>query len=420
MRYLYGDSTPFPYEFDFLRTLGAFMTAATRVVQLEAEGQRQAADLAALSQHRVLGIDAVQALHQQVLVTMNQLVTQDAGPRGTISEETHPAALDFARRIKDYSARIVQEQRANDKNETEREGQQLLAENERRAAEIKIALDQFFKVAILPVLSSRVSVKLLESKEHARYEIGVVFRNLGDIVTSFVLSPARSAGWSGARRVLDLTPGFDLVVGAKKSFFKGVVTAEQVHLDEYVISRADVHDRGSEIAIRKRSDQKDAYVFRITKTEKGATGEVDRLEDPNAKALSPVLEPQDLVKVDALAQAVRTSLAELFYDREAVVRVEIEGKDVYKNRMALSLVSRLVRTFAPIVEEIVARSPSQQELSLKLENDQGKREELYLKRDEVLEKLQPLNAEGRKVFAPLGLDDWVPTLTIRPPDAEPG
>jgi hypothetical protein len=99
-----------------------------------------------------------------------------------------------------------------------------------------------------------------------------------------------------------------------------------------------------------------------------------------------------------------------------VVRIDLDGKDVYKNHLGLALVSRLVKTFAPIVEEITTRSPSEAELSLKREDDSGKREELYLRREELLKKLQPLNAEGRGYFAPLGLDDWVPTLTVRPPD----
>ena len=37
MRYLYGDSAPFPHSFNFLSTLEAFMAAAARIVQLESE-----------------------------------------------------------------------------------------------------------------------------------------------------------------------------------------------------------------------------------------------------------------------------------------------------------------------------------------------------------------------------------------------
>jgi hypothetical protein len=404
MRYLYGDSTPFPYEFDFLLTLGAFMSAATRVVQLEAEAQHQSRELAALAQGRAIGVEAAEQIHQALLLALNQIVPHD----------THQAAHDYARKIRDYSARAVQELRGADKGTSDRENAQLAADNERRAGETKHHLDQFFKAAVLPILSSRVSVKLLEGG--SRYEIGVVFRNPGEIITSFVLGTARHPAWGTPRRVADFVVGFDLMIGAKKSFFKGVVTPEQVHLDEYVVSRADVHDRGCEIAIKKKLEQKESFVFKVNKTDKGMSGEVDRLDDPNARALSPTLDPQEIAKVDELAQAIRASLAELFGERESVVRVELDGKDIYKNRLSHALVVRLVKTFAPIVEEIAGRSPSQEELSLKLENDRGKREELYLRRADLVKTLQPLNADGRFVFAQLGLDDWVPTLTVRPPD----
>jgi len=405
MRYLYGDSTPFPYEFDFLLTLGAFMTAATRVVQLEAEAQHQARELASLSHARAQGVEATEAIHQALQLAINQIVSHDA----------HPAAHDYARKIREYSARAVHELRGGDKNTSDREGQQLAADNERRSGETRHHLDQFFKVAVLPILSSRVSVKLLEGG--ARYEIGVVFRNPGEIITSFVLSTARHPAWGAPRRVADFSAGFDLMIGAKKSFFKGAVTPELIHLDEYVVTRADVHDRGCEIAIKKKLEQKEAFVFKVTKTDKSISGEVDRLDDPNSRSLSPVLDPQEIAKVEELSYAIRNSLTQLFGDRESVVRVELDGKDIYKNRISHALVVRLVKTFAPIVEEIAGRSPSQQELSLKLENDQGKREELYLRRDELVRTLQPLNADGRLVFAPLGLDEWVPTLTARPPEA---
>ena len=155
----------------------------------------------------------------------------------------------------------------------------------------------------------------------------MVFRNPGDVVTSFVLTTASHPAWGAPRRVADLITGFDLYDSGQEGFFKGTVTPEHVHLDEYIVSRADVHDRGCEIAMRKKLEQKESFVFKINKTDKGMSGEVDWLDDPNAKALPPMLDPQEIVKVDELAQAIRSSLAELFRERESVVRVELDGKD---------------------------------------------------------------------------------------------
>ncbi len=416
MRYLFGDSKPFPLSFNFLATLEAFMSAATRVVQLETEGARQASQLAKANQERILTVDTFDALHQSLIVTVNQVITGGYGPRGTVSDsEPPPEIQEYAQKLNEYSAKLIQEKRLLAKSTTERESAALAAAKEKRSAEIKLHLEHFFRTVEVPVLSSRVSLKVV-GKDH-KSELGVVFRNHGDIVTGFTLTPGRHLAWASPRKVSEFVPTFDLTVGSKKSFFKGVVSAELVSLADYVVGRADVHDRGAEIALRKKAEVKDAYVFKLQKSSKGMTGEVERPDDPNAKSLSPTLELDDVLKLDTLAQRLREAFEPLFMERESVVCVDLDSKDVFKHQLGLPIVSRLVKTFAPLVEEITSRSPSDQELSLKLEDDNGKREELYLRRDDLLKKLQPLNAEGRGVFAPLGLDDWVPTLTVRPPDA---
>lgn len=416
MRYLFGDSKPFPLSFNFLATLESFMSAATRVVQLDTESARQSATLAQANKERSMTVDTFDALHQSIIVTIGQVISGGYGPRGTVSDsEPPPEIQEYAERLNAYSAKLIQEKRALAKAATDRETAELAVAREQRDAETKLHLEHFFRTAEVPVLSSRVSLKLV-GKEH-RPELGVVFRNHGDIVTGFMLNPAKHAAWAQPRKVTDFVPSLDLMVGSKKSFFKGVVSAEPVSLGDWIVGRADVHDRGAEIALRKKADVRDAFIFKLQKSSKGMTGEVDRPEDANAKALSPTLVLDDVLKIDALAQRIREGFEPLFADRETVVCVDLDAKDVFKHQLGLAIVSRLVKTFAPLVEEITARSPSDQELSLKLEDDQGKREELYLRRDDLLKKLQPLNAEGRAVFAPLGLDDWVPTLTVRPPDA---
>ena len=39
MRYLYGDSAPFPHSYNFLSTLESFIGAAARIVKLDSESR---------------------------------------------------------------------------------------------------------------------------------------------------------------------------------------------------------------------------------------------------------------------------------------------------------------------------------------------------------------------------------------------
>ena len=417
MKYLFGDSTPFPLAYDFLATLGGFMSAATTVVRLAGESTRQAAHNASQAEARLQGIAAVQSLNRAIVAGIEQALTpplaEDLGvPSPT---EPHPAAVDHGKRVKEDAARLLEERRRAHKDATEREAGQLRTEHESRQVETRAALEQFFRAAKLPVLSSRVTAKLLEGA-HPKNELCVVFRNQGDVVTSFVLGAGPQPAWNGPRKVSDFVPTFDLLVGTKKAFFGGLVTPIIVHLADWTLGHADVHDAGIEIGLRKKPDQRDAYVFKLTKGDQGWRGVVDRVEDPHGAALPADLASDDLEKVLELARLVRTSIGELVDQRESLLRLELDGRDVFANALSPQLVMRLVKVFAPLVDTIIARSPSPQELSLKKEHEDGRREELYLRREELLKQLKPLNAEGRGVFAPLGLDDWVPTLTMRPPE----
>ena len=67
MRYLYGDSTPFPLGYIFLTTLEAFMAASTRIVQLDVEGGVLAKQREEVAQNRVKGLEALEQFHTVVM-----------------------------------------------------------------------------------------------------------------------------------------------------------------------------------------------------------------------------------------------------------------------------------------------------------------------------------------------------------------
>jgi hypothetical protein len=416
MKYLYGDSTPFPHPFDFLATLGSFMTAATAVVVQASESRRQAEEIDRAGTRRQEGLRAMQAVNAAVVAALDDALTPPLAEELGVPSPTepHPDAMAHAARIKAHVGGLLEEHRRAHKASADKELAQLRADDDRRGGTIRGALEQFFRTARLPVLSSRVTAQLGDGKE-PRYELCVVFRNQGDIVTSFVLATGTQPAWAAPRKVSDFVPALDLLVGVKKSFFKGTVSAETVHLADWIVSLADVHDGGAELALRRKPDQKDAYRFKLVKVDAGWRGVVERPDDAGAAQLPPDLDKEDVDKVLEVCRAVRDSITPLTDHRETLLRLELDGRDVLGGALAMNLVSRLVKVLAPLVESIAQRSPSPHELSLKKEHDDGRREEVYLRRDELLKKLQPLNAEGRAVFGPLGLEDWLPQVTLRPP-----
>jgi hypothetical protein len=411
MKFLYGDSVPFPLGFDFLATLGAFMKAATRVVMLDQSARKDATAAQERADAREAEAESLRYMHDVLVRSLDEALSP-GGPRGTLMSDTPPlAASKYATDMKDASQRLVDERSQAGQNATASEAAKLAATDAARHAEMRSVLEEFVGGAELPVLSARVSLQLRDGKN----ELGVVFRNQGEVVTSFVLGAAKQPEWSAPRRVSELVQGLDLNVGIKKAFFKGTLSYERVHLDDWYLGRADVHASFAEIALRKKPDQKDSLVFRLKRMPDGMRAEVEHPDDPNAKQLSPGLSIEDAALVDKLSRAVVERFTPLLHQREAVVRVELDGQDVFALGLEMALVARLVAVFAPVVEEVAQRSPNQAELSLKKEHDGGRREEIYLRRSELTAALQPLDASGRAVFTPMGLDDWLPTMTVRPP-----
>lgn len=412
MKYLFGDSGPFPHPFDFLRTLEAFMTAATRVVMLEVEGQKLSRDIQTAGKARAVGIEAVQAIHDRMMRALNEAAGPH-GPSGTmITSDLNPSATAYAHKLKELSERLVETEKQNHKQKSEGESAHINAETERRAVESQAELEQFFKIGDLPVLGSRFGMRL----SGGRHELVVVYRNPNGITTGFNLSADRTPAWQAPRKVSDFSPNLNLGIGVKKSLFKSSVAPESVHLDDYIVSRFDLTADAAEIALRKKLELKDTYAFHLKRQGDVTLGEVDRLEDPAARTLGNALDLQDAARLDQLWLALDKSFRELLPNRERTTVLELDSKDVGKSRLAMQLVLRLIAMFAPLVTEVAERSPNAHELSLKIEHESGRREEIYLKRDELLKKLQPLPAAGREIFAPLGLDSWVPSLSMRPPD----
>jgi hypothetical protein len=407
MRFLYGDSAPFPLPYDFLATLEAFMAAATRIVQLEGDVRELARHTDEAGQARVKGLEALDQFHTVVMRAV-----QD-----TAQKVKHAHALDYAQRVAEFASRYVDEHRRTTLIANEREATQCKTENERRSVEQRQQLEGFLKVAKLPVTSSKVSMLLAPEGKEARPQMSAVFECADGIQTSFTLGLPQGSAWASPRKVADVSPGVELMVGVDKSWLRGTVTPKQLSVDDWLFTAFDVDDEAFALTLRRRLAERESLHFELRRSEGKLAGTV---ETPEKDASGPrPLDAADLPTLERVWQALRLACRDVVEHKEQLVSVRLDGKPVFEADLVIPFVVRLVTLFAPTVREIAKRSPNEHELSLKQESDAGRREEIYLRKDQLVSKLQPLPAAGRQVFAPLGLDTWVPGLTGAPPPAAP-
>jgi hypothetical protein len=250
--------------------------------------------------------------------------------------------------------------------------------------------------------------------------MSAVFDNPDNIQTAFTLNAAKAAGWQNPRKVGDFLQGIDLLVGVEKSWLRGTVSPKQERVDDWTITQADMSDEALELMLRKNFKEKEGLVFHIRNTEGVLSGTVEHHGAGPDAAVGTAMQHSDLQQIDKLWSAIRKASRDALDHKEQLLGVLLDQQPVFEGGLVLAFVIRLIAMFSPTVREVAKRSPNEHELSLKIEHDGGRREEIYLRKETLVNALQPLPAAGRAVFAPLGLDSWVPSATTAPPPVVSG
>ncbi len=383
MRYLYGDSHPFQLQYNFLATLETFVSCAARAVQVEREaailGDKHAAERAA----RERSLDELEAFHGSIA----QAVATCA------SRATSPETREFAESVAAHASQLLEEGRraasiANERAEAVEENSA-----DKRRDEARKAIEKLLLTGRLPSLEARVHHQLVDGHN----VVNATFANPQHIVTEFTLAPMQAPPWRRERKVSDFVRGLTVQVGMKKSLFKRTMQPEVVQLDEFVIGGFDLSDDAAEIRLRKRADGPDALIFHLRRDGDDLFAEVVREGEEGALPV----DAGDRAALEQFWQLLRAGVGEVLTHKERLVKVELDGADLFEADLVSLFVTRIVKLFAPIVAEIAKRSPNPAELSLKHEDDGGRREEIYVKKKDLLDEISPLDATGQALFAPL-------------------
>jgi hypothetical protein len=132
------------------------------------------------------------------------------------------------------------------------------------------------------------------------------------------------------------------------------------------------------------------------------------------------VEEADANKLLALYEALAAAAGELTRHRRGIVEAKLDGESLRAVAKPSLLVERLIATMTPVVQEISARSQSPGELVLRRLLADDRREEIFLSKQELKLKLDPLDSGHRALFDPLWLEgiratEPAPSVSARPP-----
>lgn len=401
MSYLYGDSTTFPYDVDYIdlsrhgvecamQLLSAQHAILSALAREEAQSQGRNVDRA-----RLIGMaEAVEnALTPFLNAESEQLVR--AAARALQAAKT---ALDDERAEGDRRA-----------NESATHAQHVI---QRASESAHRALETFLSRHDVP--ETELGLTLSCAGEQG-YGGEVAIRSPFGIRATFALRTGAEHGWVRARRVGDLAPGLEIHVPQHSGWISKRVELAPVKLDRLFFNRVRVAGAELELVLTKTASGGSGYRISVDlRGERGvlATPLSDTPADTGLADADPplTLDGEDAARMLELSQRVIESVQGLTSLRGSMRSVSLDDQPLEQVGWPETTAHRLLAELAPVVLEISRRSGAPGELVLRRDVGDGRREEIYVTKAELWERLLVLPPERRAAFGALGLT--APTLTV--------
>lgn len=394
-RYLYADSDPFPYEYDFLATLRGFLACASECLVAISEIERIRDQLKVEAEEGTQAIEHFDSFGADLSRSIDQMVRR--GSAGGLVE-------DVAREIQATAIRLIHDAKIARRTDVTRLQEQAASAIEAQRAVIRQSVALFFKQEQVDFERSRFRLSL----EDGHYVMRAVCEAPTNVEIAYRLDVERSDGWGQPRKVSDIVGDhMELQVGMKKKFLARDLTREIVRIDDYYVANADLDPDRAEVRLRKKPDAPDQFVLHMQREDGESSMEIVRPVGDDPSPFPAV--PDDAAKLELLWAELERAAEKTLAHRKSVDWVRIDGKDLYEHDLVALMIDRFVDLYAPIVAEISGRSASDKELSLKRELANGRREEVYLRKDDLAELLSPLQEDKLRLFTRL---DVFPTVSF--------
>jgi hypothetical protein len=386
-RYLYADSEPFPLSYPFLPTLERFVRSSAGALQALTALRALNRDVAEQRAGAVRDIERLEGFIGDVLAAVEAAGGRtDAQLVGTYAEE-----------LRGFIERSSQASRVARERDLEHNVEEKQKKIETLRATIRERIGEFLLNGHFDVADARFRIRLGEG----RYRLWATVTVPPSLEIGYQLAADKLPEWSEARRLGAFVGEMELQVGMKKAWLSRDLTREVVRVDEYILAAAVLDRNRAEVHLRRRADgPSDTLVLFLQRTDAGFGAVIDRPGEGNEPARFQAV-PEDLPKLETIWQRLHEACSATLDRKQTVDSVVLDGLDVFEDERVVGFINTFIAQYAPVVGEIARRSPAPRELSLKLEHDDGRREEIYLNKDQLASQLNGLDAEVLEQFARL-------------------
>jgi hypothetical protein len=398
MEFLYGDSTSSPLATDFVDLLRKTIDCCVAV--LESEHRTASGETRRRQQEARTEKEAARLRELEATVTRAvSLAIEGASPDTPVA------------RCADAILRAT----GGAVSSTEGDLQSALAAESKKiegetAKEKIICLKAFERLVLAHDLPGSDRELRIEQRKDGAYSARLHATTPYGLTVALDLEIPAGHRFSRLVRVGDLAEALEIQVPKSGGWLRKESRLQGERLGRLVVMSCRTGARGQHVAVRAEGIE-EGYEFswaprqarvHATRVAPDLSGPVDfDLSEADSRAVATFIE-----------KLAGTAL-ELSPNRKALASAQLDG-EALEGRPPSLLVQRLVEVMAPTTREIAARSGSADELIIRRLLGDGRREERFVRRAELLEKLAPLPEAGRAMFAPLGLG----TIPGNPPGPE--
>jgi hypothetical protein len=377
---LYGDSSPFPFGFDFLESVRAVLDCCVALLAAQA------------------AIDQTVQHSRDV----EQLLKTDRRDFEALLQEVQKATEQFgdsSPRLSEAAAQVVAATRSLVEREREHVEQKWAVEQSganRIVDDAWASAYQALEALLLRQVPPQTSVSWRLSGDDDGYDGAIALQTLFGLDVTFRIAIPETHAFAHPRRVGDVAPA------SAPRLPRGQRDPRVVNLDRLFISEAVLEPERIALMLRARPRTGSGWRFDV-RSESGQTfvqaldelgqpsGDIGELYDENRE---PILR---------LSSALLDATFDLVLRRQLMIDARLDGEPLRARYEPRDVCSRLTTMYAPIVNEIMRRSPSPNELMLRRDLGGGRRESVFVTRAELRAKMAHLPPQSRRVLDPFGL-----------------
>ncbi|MDP3105616.1 MAG: hypothetical protein Q8M95_13530 [Candidatus Methanoperedens sp.] len=394
MKYLFGDTTDFPLQRDFLKLLDNFTDTSVKAITLEntvLELKETIIDRRRLKNSAVDEMDTF-------LLTVENAISE-----AVRSSKEQEVIIQYADKSKEYLKKFIEDGKNKISDELLKEIAQLEKEIDEANEEDRKTLGYFFIQDPVHIINKKYAIKATLEGYSAKVQVICE----GKITCVFEIVSSEIPFWDGHLKAFDFVRGVEIPARMKKPFLKKEEVPDIVRIDDYFLTDLFLSGKELEVIFKKKLDTA-AERFRL-KMNFTDEFEVEVFHAEENKVEKNILAVQELktalniMGLRGLGEKIQERTNNLYPEKKRLDYIHLDGKDVIEENIVFELMQKVAELFAPIIADIKEHSPFGEELSLKSEDETGNRNEIYLKKSQVINKLDAIMDKGNKLSGILGM-----------------